>query len=241
MNINYSDAAFVAQAPLNTLSARSPIPSRREHYYSFRGHLGRPQLCLASSMGHTNESNLATSITPAQFNGQTISDSLHGNVLVSSTTSDVLSTQDIIIGTVLAFILAFGYSFLNAQSSSTSFVSWPSQVRDKKDDPIKNDNPRLESGEGEDDKVFNSENWKEMSREENYVLYNTKIRQNTNIDAAPTPDKKKENRLVLVALLVLFVPLFSIEFFFALSRQFICEIGMGQGDLVQKLCSPRPF
>jgi hypothetical protein len=41
-----------------------------------------------------------------------------------------------------------------------------------------------------------------------------------------------------VALLALFVPIFSVEFFFALSRQFMCEMGMGGIDVVQKLCSP---
>ena len=85
-----------------------------------------------------------------------------------------------------------------------------------------------------------------MSREENYILYNTKIRQKSNPDYSKKESrmqndnddmKKKENKLILVALLILFVPIFSVEFFFALSRQFICEMGMG-GDCLQKFCSP---
>jgi len=42
------------------------------------------------------------------------------------------------------------------------------------------------------------------------------------------PKKKKlEQKWVIIGLLVLFVPIFSIEFFFALSRQFICGGGGG--------------
>ena len=150
--------------------------------------------------------------------------------------ADVLSTQDIVVGTILALVLAFGYSFLNGQSSSTSFISWPSQSGDM------NDAQDISSPEIDvvDDKVFNEQSWEEMSREENYVLYNTRIRQRSEEISDKTSLQnvnKKENKLVLTALLILFVPIFSAEFFFALSRLFICEMGMG-GDLVEKMCSP---
>lgn len=172
-----------------------------------------------------NNYGAATEIISNPFNSQIISDAAN----------DVLSTQDIVVGTILAFILAFGWSFLNGQSSSTSFVSWPSQSN--------NENGTLDvdttiQGDDKTDKTFNAENWKEISREENYVLYNTKIRQKTNPENRPIPNvNKKENMLILVGLLVLFVPIFSVEFFFALSRLFICEMGM-EGELVQKMCSP---
>ena len=167
------------------------------------------------------------------LNSQTISESSY------YAGDGVLSTQDILIGTVLAFVLAFGYSFLNGQSSSSSFVSWPSQSKNAKSD----DDVSLQSNDVEDeydDKIFNADNWKEMSREENYVLYNTKIRQQKSSTEENSRVKvnEKENKLVLLALLVLFVPIFSVEFFFALSRQFVCEMGMGGGDFVEKLCSP---
>jgi hypothetical protein len=86
---------------------------------------------------------------------------------------------------------------------------------------------------------FNADDWKEMSREENYILFRTKIRQRSNVDTNTPIWKidKEENKLVLVALLALFVPIFFVEFFFALSRQFMCEMRLG-GDIVQKLCSP---
>ena len=163
--------------------------------------------------------------------------------------NDVLSTQDIVVGTIIAFILAFGYSFLNGQSSSTSFVSWPSQSNKENDileDAIDILMETSDVGLDSDEKTFNADSWKEMSREENYILYNTKIRQKSNPDYNKMESrmqndnddmKKKENKLILVALLILFVPIFSVEFFFALSRQFICEMGMG-GDVLQKFCSP---
>ena len=102
-------------------------------------------------------------------------------------------------------------------------MSWPSESKQSIDVPSFDlDNTVL--GDDDTSKVFDADNWKEMSREENYVLYNTKIRRRrTKSDNSTSirPIDNKENRLVLVALLVLFVPIFSIEFFFALSRQFI--------------------
>uniref|UniRef100_A0A7S2KCI3 Uncharacterized protein n=1 Tax=Skeletonema marinoi TaxID=267567 RepID=A0A7S2KCI3_9STRA len=166
------------------------------------------------------------------------------SILASSTPSadvvgDALSTEDIVVGTILAFILAFSYSYLNGQSSSTSFVSWGNQIQ--------KENESLEAETTDDDeRVFDANNWKDISREENYVLYNTRVKSslqklnskqkksnNVNVD-------KTENKLVLVALLALFVPIFSVEFFFALSRQFLCEVGdpSDRIEFVQKLCSP---
>ena len=150
---------------------------------------------------------------------------------------DVLSTEDIVVGTILAFVLAFTYSYLNGQSSSTSFVSWGNQIQRNEDS--------FESVEttSDDERVFDAKNWKDISREENYVLYNTRIKSKLNSNQQNSNNAKvdkTENKLVLVALLALFVPIFSVEFFFALSRQFLCEIGdpSGRVEFVQKLCSP---
>lgn len=168
----------------------------------------------------------------------TIPESTISEATLSTTAGDALSSQDILVGTILGFILAFGYSFLNGQSSSASFISWPSQHFNINADGKVEKDGSSEDAEGVGDKevVFGSDNWKEMSREENYVLYNTKIRQKSTKQKVPSQNNR-EKRLVLVALLVLFVPIFSIEFFFALSRLFLCEMGT-QGDLAQKLCSP---
>mmetsp|Transcript_888 Transcript_888/g.1378 ORF Transcript_888/g.1378 Transcript_888/m.1378 type:complete len:138 (+) Transcript_888:436-849(+) len=89
-----------------------------------------------------------------------------------------------------------------------------------------------------DERVFDGDMWKEMSRPENYSVYTRRERRQENdrshdeeskgfatIDGkneATSNSGKKENKLVLISLLVLFVPIFSVEFFFALSRQFIC-------------------
>lgn len=196
----------------------------------------------------------STDVAPFSFTSQTISaDNIINGIdtaMTSTSANDVLSTQDIVVGTIIAFILAFGYSFLNGQSSSTSFVSWPSQSNNEND--ILEDAIDISMGTSDvdldsDEKTFNADSWKEMSREENYILYNTKIRQKSNPDYNKKMEsrmqndnddmKKKENKLILVALLILFVPIFSVEFFFALSRQFICEMGMG-GDALKQFCSP---
>lgn len=153
---------------------------------------------------------------------------------------DALSTEDIVVGTILAFILAFSYSYLNGQSSSTSFISWGNQIQ-KNDDSFES-----KAITGDDERVFDAKNWKDISREENYVLYNTRVKSslqklNTKKQNSKNVNVvKTENKLVLVALLALFVPIFSVEFFFALSRQFLCEVGdpSDRVELVQKLCSP---
>lgn len=165
------------------------------------------------------------------------------SILADSSTSadvvaDALSTQDIIVGSIIAVILAFGYSYLNGQSSSSNFVSWSSQTNE--------DNSAAETTtttmQTDDDNVFDANEWKDISREENYVLYNTRIKSSLQQQRQSNTKRqsKTENKWVLVALLVLFVPIFSVEFFFALSRQFLCEIGdpSDRIEVVQKLCSP---
>ena len=134
-----------------------------------------------------------------------------------------LEYQDLVDGTILAFVLAFSYSYLNRNASNV--VLW-----------------KQEEGEDEDWKeremkrtVFNEEAWKDISRPENYVYFNKRQ------SSQGTPDiiGKKENRKVLIALLILFTPLFSAEFFFALSRQFLCGgDAFSQSDIQAYLCSP---
>ena len=188
----------------------------------------------------------------------------------------ILSTSDIVVGTIMAFVLAFGWSFLNGQSTSSNFISWQSQLSSNDNDKasiLEENSSTLLKVEGEkgidsdiDDgdngnigaaKVFNAENWKEMSREENYVLYNTRVRaaevgrerrggredSSTRTDTegytSIVASARNEKKWVLVALLVLFVPIFSVEFFFALSRQFMCQGNfLNQSEFAQVLCSP---
>jgi multisubunit Na+/H+ antiporter MnhB subunit len=159
----------------------------------------------------------------------------------------VLSTQDITIGAIIAFLVAFIYSYLNGQSSSTNFVSWRSipQLNDTTSGLlVDNDNVAT----GGNSTVFNETNWKEMSRTENYILYNTRIREKRRAPSTSqvlsNKTNSRENKMILVALLALFIPIFSIELFFALSRQFICEGGLfGSlgGEMAEKMCSPIIF
>ena len=210
------------------------------------------------------------------------------SILISSTTEtvdDVLSTNDLVIGTILAFALAFLASFLQSQTpSSSNILLWPRRIDmlAEEDTTTKDMEQEYIKEEEEDNQVvFSADNWKEMSRPENYVLYNTRVKDRTTM----SPDKsssfnpstllpnssststgtsddtflkdeipssfqktKRENKLVLVALLLLFVPIFSIEFFFALSRQFICgdylstnvgtTIGTSVSPWANEFCSP---
>ena len=225
---NYLAVAFTIKGePTAPLSRKQQLQAQGRNML-FVG--SRPKPCASSFTMVSNDYDVVADAMPGTFDGQNFLEN-------SSITSDVLSMQDIVDGAIIACVLAFGYSFLNGQSSSSSFVSWPSESK-KRNDIISIDKTTEEFAGGGDDRTFNADDWKEMSREENYVLFRTKIRQRSIAENAPIRKIDMiENKLVLVALLALFVPIFSVEFFFALSRQFMCEMGMG-GDVVQKLCSP---
>ena len=137
----------------------------------------------------SNINDAFTDVAPFSFTSQTISadNTMNGidTTMTYTSANDVLSTQDIVVGTIIAFILAFGYSYLNGQSSSTSFVSWPSQSNNENftlEDVVDISMEPSDVDLGSDERTFNADNWKEMSREENYILYNTKIRQKSNPD-----------------------------------------------------------
>ena len=83
--------------------------------------------------------------------------------------------------------------------------------------------------------VFNKESWEEMKRPDNYIWYNQKLRERR--QARKDAPFKKEQKWVVLAMLTLFVPLFGIELFFALSRQFICGTTQSS-DWSQLLCAP---
>jgi hypothetical protein len=159
-------------------------------------------------------------------------------------TTDALSSQDIGIGIVLALLLAALASFLQGQSTSSfpNFVLW---VRDSDGEATDTDTPAdvgnaslatattLPVSDDDDDGnamsskskiLFNATNWNEMSRPENYIWYS-----NPNLRANETPKVQKSklananNRLALLALVILFIPIFGAELFLSLSRQFLCE------------------
>lgn len=73
--------------------------------------------------------------------------------------------------------------------------------------------------------VFDANDWIEISKPENYIPYSDKLRQSRLKNTSPSNNSKSmgnEKGIVLLLLMALFVPIFSLEFFFALSRQFIC-------------------
>jgi hypothetical protein len=143
---------------------------------------------------------------------------------------DVMSTEDVAVGAVLAVMLALLASYLQGRRDQSDVVLW-----NKKDDLIPKDEA---ASRGE---VFGAESWKDISRPENYVLYNTEVRKKLKGEKPPAPSEtgRTENRVVVIALLALFVPVFSFEFFLSLSRQVICGGDpLTQSEWAQELCSP---
>lgn len=135
------------------------------------------------------------------------------SVVANGAMSDVLSTRDLVDGSILAFALAVLLSVL--------------QQRCQQDDTL---TLGEDTGDG---RVFNADAWKEMSRPENYVYYNSKLGKSPKKGPA-----KKEKTWVVIGLLVLFVPIFSAEFFLALSRQLLCEASpFTQSAWASELCS----
>jgi hypothetical protein len=151
---------------------------------------------------------------------------------LQSSPTDVLSTEDIVVGAVLAVILAFCWSFLQGRRAQNDFVLWEK-------DPKEVNSSNLTQT---DSVVFDADSWKEMSRPDNYLLYNNNNNNNKLQEKKSASDNsdRVEQAWVVIALLALFVPLFSVEFFFALSRQFMCGGDpLSQSDLAVELCSPQ--
>ena len=149
----------------------------------------------------------------------------------SAPATDVLGTSDIVVGTILALLLAGTASFLQGRRNQNDFVLW-----EKREEANINTTTVVGELESSETVVFDASSWKEMSQPDNYILYKTEIEKKK----ASRRMVRMEQRWVLVALLALFVPLFSVEFFFALSRQFICGDGpfLSQSSLAVELCSP---
>jgi len=98
---------------------------------------------------------------------------------------------------------------------------------------------------GDEDKIFGAESWKEMSKQENFVYYNTRVRKNLRQPLMSLSDKKSaeetksEKKWVIFGLLIFFIPIFSFELFLALSRQFMCNGDpFMQVEWAREFCSP---
>jgi hypothetical protein len=135
----------------------------------------------------------------------------------------VLSSEDIGVGVMIALSLVLLTSSLQNRSESNM--------------GILDDNP-----DDNEAVVFGADAWKDISKPENYVLYNTKVRNKLENPKLSPPNRgtfRSEKRVVAIALLVLFVPIFSFEFFLALSRQVVCGNGpLSMAGWALELCSP---
>lgn len=150
--------------------------------------------------------------------------------IVATTAQDVLSTEDLVVGAIMAVGLAFTASFLQGRRSQNDFVLW-----EKQDDGSK-PATTLEGGNNTT-VVFGADSWKEMSQPDNYILYNRRLNERERLKK-PDTSFRVEKTWILITLLALFVPIFSVEFFFALSRQVICGDLSSQSELSQTLCAP---
>ncbi|CAJ1932677.1 unnamed protein product [Cylindrotheca closterium] len=187
----------------------------------------------------------------------------------------VFSTEDIIVGLILGILLALMTSFLQGRRSQNDFVLWENNKEREEYNNTKpslssatasalpidelewdfatNSTTITEPSAINDlsiqesrSTVFDGNDWKEMSRPENYVFYNRNLKKKKKKkEEEESPEDSEqidEQRWIVLALLVLFVPIFSVEFFFALSRQILCG-GDTNGllssmDAAQFLCSP---
>lgn len=160
-------------------------------------------------------------------------------LLLSSDPIDggIFSSEDITTGLIIGFFLAFLASFLQGQGSQNDIVLW-----NGKRNPSAADRDSTTS-ESKTSVVFDGDDWREISRPENYILYNRRPKEDSENKIVEENNFRSEKAWVLLALLALFVPIFSIEFFFALSRQVLCgggatALGDHSAPWTEYLCSP---
>ena len=188
---------------------------------------------------------------------------------------DVLGPSDIFDGLLIAFALVFITLFLQGKKNGiNNFAILDSNLNNLSSDNINLNNLNTNTttttatifdgnNNSNNSIIFDGDQWKEMSNPESYVFYNRKrIKQQKGKNTTP-PEKKEttsslssssinsndndnvERTMVLIGLLILFVPIFSIEFFFASSRQLICDSSDGSisfsstsiNDWSEYLCS----
>lgn len=191
---------------------------------------------------------------------------------VSELDGGVFSTEDIFMGLIIGILLALVTSFLQGRRSQNDFVLWTKEPEDNitklpfttavssstdklelefatnstalPESSILNDDLPMQKSRST---VFDGNGWKEMSRAENYVFYKRNLNQKKKKKKKSLEgdaEQTHEQRVIVIALLALFIPIFSVEFFFALSRQILCGAGgynhglLSSLDAAQNLCSP---
>ena len=159
-----------------------------------------------------------------------------------------METSDIVIGVILAFMLAFLASFLQGRRNQNDFVLGGNEIiqpgeevdDDDNIDALNDDNNN--SNVTSSSVIFDGDSWKEVSDPNTYVLYQGKLRERDRIRKEEEGGGviPVERTWVLIAMLALFIPIFSIEFFFALSRQLICgnTSTTELSSFASNLCSP---
>lgn len=130
------------------------------------------------------------------------------SLLTGTSAIEPLMTPDLGYGVFAALVLAAFASYLQSLRSQNDFILAP----------LENLNSASENATAFAD-------WKEISRLENFVLF--KKKQARKIEAS----YPVELRWVLFALLLLFTPIFSFEFFLTVSRQLLCAWN-------QEFCEP---
>lgn len=194
--------------------------------------MGRNQNYCSCFASRCDDARLANLTTSPLFRGSQSRTSLRDTPVPI----DVLGVSDITNGTLIALLLALTASFLQGRRNSDDFA--PSEL------PKTNTTLSTTSVDDDDTSpqgklVFDADSWKDMSKPESYVFYNQKLKRKESRSSSPGSQSKSENAWVLIALLGLFVPIFSVEFFFALSRQMICGGDpLNQSDWSAYLCSP---
>ena len=187
-----------------------------------------PNLYRSNDLSVTSKSSKMKAITTRRTRciaQTTTTTSLH------AIENDVLSMEDIVVGVGMALGLAFLSSYLQGQRSQSDIILW-------RQDQIDLLEP-LSSGPSNETVVFGEDSWKEISRPENYVWYNADMRKKLENKDKQKTVFKAEKKWVLIALLLLFVPIFSFEFFLALSRQIVCYSSpFTQSDWAVWMCSP---
>ena len=141
--------------------------------------------------------------------------------MTASTTStnidSVLSNTDIAVGIILALLLAAVVSFLQSQRAQSDFVLGPLS-----DDQTKHNQSSPSNNATTNTTTTLFGDWSEISKRDNYIWYNTLLRDSKT--KRHNTSQPTEQRWILVALIVLFAPIFSFEFFLTVSRQIICAL-----------------
>lgn len=153
---------------------------------------------------------------------------------------DVFSNADIAWGLLMAVILGGLGAFLQENRKvkepkvsifDKSLATTTTTVRAAPTDGNQEDAAGINTTE-----TTTFDGWVEMSKPDKYIWYNTNLRNRRQAKSKESKSYSVEQRWVLFALLLLFTPIFSFEFFLAVSRQLVCNL-----DWTKDWCTPYQF